>query len=56
MLLRALAAVAEVALFVFVGEDLAATVGTRKFTHVEDVSDLPRYFHLLELCLAQRAD
>lgn len=56
MLLRALAAVAEVALFVLVGEGLAATVGTRKFAHVEDVSDLSRYLHLLEFCLAQRAD
>ena len=56
MLLRALAAVAEVALFVLVGEGLAATVGTRKFAHVQDVSDLSRYLHLLELCLAQRTD
>lgn len=56
LILSALGTVTEVALFVFVSKALAAAVGTRKFTHVKNVSNLSRYFHLLKLRLAQWTD
>ena len=56
LVLRALRAFAEVALFIFVVELGTASVGTVEFTHIEHIFDLARNFDLLKLLLAQRTD
>ena len=56
LVLRALRAFAEVALFVFVVEFSTASVGTGEFAHVKHIFDLARDLDLLKLLLAQWTD
>ena len=54
LLFCALAACLEVPLTVLIAEDLPASIRTVKLTHVENISNLSGYLHLLELLLAER--
>ena len=56
LVLSALGAFAEVALFVFVVEFSTASVGADKFAHVKHIFDLARDLDLLKLLLAQWTD
>ena len=56
LLLSALAARLEVSFTVLIREGVPAFVGAAELAHIENVSNLPRYLHLLEVLLAEGAD
>ena len=56
LLFCALAARLKVPLTILITEGLPALVRAVELTHVENVPDLPRYLHLLKVCLAEGTD
>ena len=56
LLFCALVARLKVPLTVLISEDLSATIRTVKLTHIENISNLSGYLHLLKLLLTERTD